>query len=82
MSKEGREREREKVARRAKERSRWTDRRKGDGSREEGKKCGGSLEEDEGGSAERDCGQKRERERKRVPSSGPKAAKEPLKKTA
>lgn len=61
-------------------------RRKEDGYREEGKKRGGSPGEDEGGDRRRlQRERKREkegRERQREPSTGPKAAKEPLKKTA
>jgi len=54
----------------------------GNGSREEGKKRGGSPEVDEGGDR-RSSPRERERERGRGEASpGPKAAKEPLKKTA
>jgi len=56
----------------------------GNGSREEGKKRGGSPEVDEGGDR-RSLPRERERERERrgeETSPGPKAAEEPLKKTA
>lgn len=57
-------------------------RRKGDDSREEGKKRGGSPGENEGGDKGRLRRGEKEKERVREPSPGPKAAKKPLKKTA
>lgn len=78
---------RRKKRRGERERSRWTRaRRKGDDSREEGKKRGGSPGEDEGGDKgrlqrEEERRNESEKERERA-SPGPKAAKKPLKKTA